>query len=359
MVVLVPGEGQPVALGGVADQAGRPVVVDAVEGLQQHVEVVAREVGHQRVQGGIVAPRQQRADLIADVARQPLAPPRPALVGERGVERVGAVVDPGLQRRPAGLGEGGLQQATVFERQHPPADRAEELVDASEQPVRDHRIEALAVVVDHPPEIAHVVLPALQQGLEDIALVELGIAHQRDHPPAVARVDQPLAGEIVLGERREHGLRRAEPDGSRREIDIVVVLGARRVGLGAAEAAEALQPLAALMAEQILDRVEHRRRVGFHRHPVLGPQHVEIERRHHRRHRRTRCLVPAHLEPVARRPQMVGVVDRPGRQPQHLALQRRQDGAAAGRTLLRTGDLGGQGGHRSLPRSPQRGTPTV
>ena len=284
MVVLVPGEGEPVALGGVADQAGRPVVLDAVEGVEQHVDVVAGEVGHQRVQGRIVAALHQgpRVRLAGEVPRQPLAPPRAALEGERGIERVRAVVDPAPQRFPARLGEGGLLQPAVFQRQHPPPDRAEQLVDAPEQPVRDHRIEALAVVVDHPPEVPHVVLPALQQGLEHVALVELGIAHQRDHPPRIP-ADHPLAGEIVPGERRKHGLRRAEPDRAGREVDVVVVLGARGVGLGAAEAAEALQPLAALAAEQILDGVEDGRGVGLHGDPVLGPQHVEIERRHHRR----------------------------------------------------------------------------
>ena len=350
MIVLVPGEGEPVALGGVADQAGRPVVADAVERVEQHVDVVAGEVGHQRVQRRIVAPVEERARLrlAADVVRQPLAPARAALVGERGIERVRAVVDPAPQRLPAGLGEGGLLQTAVFERQHPPADRAEQLVDAPEQPVRDHRIEALAVIVDHPPEIAHVVLPALQQGFEHVALVELGIAHQRDHAPRGVRVDRPLAGEIVLDQRGEHGLRRAEPDRAGGEIDVVVVLGARRVGLRPAEAAEAFEPFPALASEEILDGVEDGRRVGLHRHPVLRPQHVEIERRHDRRQGRARGLVPAHLEPVAARPQMVGVVDRPGRQPEQLAFERGENRAAVGRPAVRVCGLGGQAGHRWL-----------
>ena len=355
MVVLVPGKRQAVALGGVADQAGRPVVPDAVEGIEQHAQIVAREVGHQRVQRRIVAPLDQgaRRRLAREILRQPLAPARPALEGERGVERVRAGVDPVLQRRPAGLGEGGLQQAAVFQRQHPPADRAEQLVDAPEQPVRDHRIEALAVVVDDPPEIAHVVLPALQQGLEDIALVELGIAHERDHPPLPA-LEQPAAGEIVLRQRGEHGLRRAEPDRAGREVDVVVVLAARGVGLGAAEAAEALQPVAALAPQQILDGVEHRRRVRLDRNPVLRPQHVEIERRHDRRQRGAGRLVPAHLEPVARGAQVVRVVDRPGGEPQHLALQRGQDGAPVG---FGPQDPRGQARHGSLPGGGRQYSP--
>ena len=91
MIVLVPGEGEAVALGGVADQAGRPVVADRVEGIQQHADVVAREVGHQRVQRRVVAPGEQAERIVVagEIARQPLAPPRAALEGERRIERVG------------------------------------------------------------------------------------------------------------------------------------------------------------------------------------------------------------------------------------------------------------------------------
>src|SRR5215471_18265681 len=48
--------------------------------------------------------------------------------------------------------------------------------------------------------------------------------------------------------------------------------------------------------------------------------------------------MPADLEPVPVWPQVVGVVDHPGRQPQHLALERRQasDLVAGLRLLLGT-----------------------
>ena len=63
-----------------------------------------------------------------------------------------------------------------------PAHRAEQAVDPQEEPVLDHAVEALPVVVDDPPDIADVVLPAFEQGLEDVAFVELGVAGQGDHP---------------------------------------------------------------------------------------------------------------------------------------------------------------------------------
>ena len=80
------------------------------------------------------------------------------------------------------------------------------------------------------------------------------------------------------------------------------------------------------MPEQILDGVEDRRGVRLDRDAILRPQHVEIERGHQGRQRGARRLVAADLQAVPVRPQMVGVVDHPGRQPQHLALERRQAG---------------------------------
>ena len=257
-----------------------------------------------------------------------LAPALAALVDQRRIERVRARVDPLAQMMPVGPGEGGLQQPPVFEGDDAPADHLEQRVDPPEQPVGDHRVEALAVVVDDPPEIAHVVLPAFEQRLEDVALVELGVAGERDHP-ARRRVgrDQSVQPHVILHQRGEQRHADAEPDRAGREIDdVAAVLGARRIGLRAAKGAEPFELVAGLMAEQILDRVEYRRGVRLDRDPVLRPHHVEIERGHQRRDRRARRLMAADLEPVAVGPQMVGVVDHPGRQPQHLALERREAG---------------------------------
>ena len=248
--------------------------------------------------------------------------PAPPLIDQRRVERVGAVVDPLPQLLAVGLGEGRLEQLAVFQRDHAPADQLEHLADAAEQAVVDHAVEALAVVVDHPPQVPHVVLPALEQRLEDVALVELGVADQRHHAARRAfLVAQLLQPHIVLHQRGEQRHGDAQPDRAGREIDVVDVLGARRIGLRAAQRAEALELVARLVAEQVLDGVEHRRGVRLHRHAILGPQHREIERRHHRRQRGARGLVAADLEPVAVGPEMVGVVDGPGAQPQHLALE--------------------------------------
>ena len=59
VVVLVAGERQAVALDRVGDEAGRHVVLDAVEGVEHRLHVVAGEVGHQRMQRGVVVRVEQ------------------------------------------------------------------------------------------------------------------------------------------------------------------------------------------------------------------------------------------------------------------------------------------------------------
>ena len=283
------------------------------------------------------------AGILVEIARQRLAPAGAALEHQRRVERVGAGVDPLAQMRAVGLREGGLQQLAVFQRDDPPADQLEHLRDPAEQPVVHHAVEALAIVVDHPPQVPDVVLPAFEQRLEDVALVEFGVADQRHHasrgPLAVAQVLQP---HIVLHDRREQRHGDAQADRAGREIDVVDVLGARRIGLRAAQCAEAFELFAGLVAEQVLDRVEHRRGVRLHRDAILRPQHREVERRQHRRQRGAGGLVAADLQAVAIGTDVVGVMDRPGAEPQHLAFQFTEE--------AKTLD-GGEGGHvqRILP----------
>src|SRR5437660_1272482 len=78
------------------------------------------------------------------------------------------------------LANGGFEQFAVLQRLDAPAAARENLVEAADHAVGGRRVEALAVVVDDPPQVADVVLVALDQRLVDIALVELGVADQRD-----------------------------------------------------------------------------------------------------------------------------------------------------------------------------------
>ncbi len=260
---------------------------------------------------------------MAEIVLEMLAPGAAALEGDRRVEIVRAVVDPAAQRLAVGPGEGRLEQLAVLEGHDPPADRAEEVLDLLEQALGHHPIQTLAVVVDHPPDVADIVLPALEQGLEDVALVELGVAHDRDHAAlGLALGQQAALMQEILSERGEQGHRRAQPDRARGEIDAVGVLGPRRIGLGAAEGPKPLELVPRLPPEQILDRVVHRARVRLDRDSVARPQHVHIEGGDQGRDRGAGRLMAADLEPVPARPDVVGVVDHPAGEPEHLLLER-------------------------------------
>ena len=196
-----------------------------------------------------------------------------------------------------------------------------------EQPVADDRVEALAVVVDHPPAVAEVVLPAFEQRLVDVALVELGVADQRDHAALRAGRVVPAVGvHIVLHQAGEQRLRRrrGRPSRSRNRRRRCPWCArdrtARRRSRGSSRSFSRR-----LVAEQVLDGVEHRARVRLHRDAVLRPQHVEIERRHQRGERGGRGLMAADLQPVDALAQMVGVVDRPAGEPQHLLFELAQE----------------------------------
>ena len=308
MVVLVPFERQPIALDRVGDEADRRLVVrGAAKRLPHRIQVVPREVGHQPVQRFVVMLVEQLADTrgVAQIPLQPGPPGRPALIGERRVGGIRTAVDPVAQR----------VAPTPCERR----------VEPSKEPVGHDRVETLAVVVDDPPDVADVVLPPFEQRLEDIPLVELGVTHHRNHASGRRVVGhEPSLAEERLGQCGEAGHGDTHADRPGRDIHVVQVLRARWVGLSAAEAAEPLELVARLGAEQILDGVIDRAPVGLGRHAVDRAQHIEIQRRHQRHHRRARYLVPTDFEPVSAGAHVVRVVDHPRAEPQHLLLEGRQ-----------------------------------
>ena len=62
-----------------------------------------------------------------------------------------------------------------------PAERLEDVFHLFPKTFVHDAVEALAVIIDDPPRIAQVVLPAFLQALIDIALIKLGVTHERDH----------------------------------------------------------------------------------------------------------------------------------------------------------------------------------
>ena len=80
---------------------------------------------------------EQLADAgeLAEIAQQMLAPAATALEDERGIERVGAIVDPLRAARRRRAPEGSLQPLAVLQRDDAPADRLELALDAREQAI--------------------------------------------------------------------------------------------------------------------------------------------------------------------------------------------------------------------------------
>src|SRR5262244_3358813 len=108
---LVPRERQAKTFDGVADEADRPLVIDLGEGFDQRGQVVAREIGHQPREFFVGARLDQPRDgaLTADLVEEAPAPGGAALENERGIELVGAVIDPLAQTLAARFAECLLQ----------------------------------------------------------------------------------------------------------------------------------------------------------------------------------------------------------------------------------------------------------
>src|SRR5205814_1544274 len=155
---------------------------------------------------------------------EPLAPRFAAEIGQRRIIGVARLIDPALERLAALFAERGFEQLAVFQRLYAPAAARENLVEAAEHAVGGRRVEALAIVVDDPPQVADVVLVAFDQRLVDVAFVELGIADQGDEAPALGLLHPAVRREVILDQTGEERDRHAEPDRAGGKIDRYPVL---------------------------------------------------------------------------------------------------------------------------------------
>ena len=279
VIVLMAGERQAKALDGVNDKAMRHIAIYCVQRLQHRLHVMACEIGHQVLERIIAIIIDQRAHALSptDIAQQPFPPRCTTFEGERAVELVGAIVNPFAQRVATGALESRLLQFAVFQNDNLPADRQEEIFDLLKQLVRNNAVKALAIIVDHPPQVSHIMLPAFKQGLVDITFIKFGIAHNGYHARRLFLFRYHFVKlDIVADHRCKHCEANAEPDRAGRDIDIVTVLSTGRIGLGAAEGAELFELFARLIAEEILNGVVYWRCVRLHRHAVLWPQDIKI-----------------------------------------------------------------------------------
>lgn len=237
MIVLVTGKRRAPALDRIGQEDRRPVVVNAVERIGQRRQAMAAEIVHEVSQFGIGTPLDQRrhAALVADLVEQSAPPGGPALEGQCGIKLVRAGVDPVLQARSTRLGERRVLQRAVFDDHDIPAEGLENSLDTLPQTFAHHAVKALAIVVDDPPGIAQVMLPAFLQALVDIAFIQLGITDQGNHPPERTLLRPGSGGDVILYHRRKGRHADAEADRTGGEIDIVDILGAARIGLRTAE----------------------------------------------------------------------------------------------------------------------------
>ena len=102
---------------------------------------------------------------------------------------------------------------------------------------RDDAVEALAVEVDDPEDVRRGRASAARDRLPDVALVELGVAEERDEAPGPGRAVAEMGLDVAVGERAEERRRGAEADRARGVVDGVRVLRAARVRLQAPERA--------------------------------------------------------------------------------------------------------------------------
>ncbi len=333
-------ERQPPALDGLGEDHARlgALAPRLLEGFEDGGEVVAAHVSHRRLQRrvGQIAkeaierrihlPVRGRDQRLADCPRGPAK--------ERLVLGIGHALEAGAEARAVGPREERLEPPPPAKLDDPPARSLKPVGDLAAPRVGRHAVEALAIHVHDPEEIAETGHVLLEQRLPHIALVELGVAHHGHE--ALGRPRAPAAADIAPGHRREARRHRPQPHGARREIDDGRVLSPARIGLETAEDAQAPQVVGAQTAPEVFDGIEHRRGMRLGRHHVALAEGAEVERGHQAHHGSGRGLVPAHLGAVGIGAR-IGVMHGEGGQPEHPALDALEDGEIVG---------GGGRGHR-------------
>ena len=169
---------------------------------------VGQERGQLLVRVSIQKPRETLV-FARFTAREALSYLAPASPDQHLVLAVRHVVDAPSQRFSVPERERGLQALSVLELHHVPAVQAELIANLLRLAVGHDAVEALAVQVHHPDDVAQVRHVFLRQRLPDVALVEFGIPHQGDE--ALPRAFAEMIVDVGLHERRERGGDRGQP----------------------------------------------------------------------------------------------------------------------------------------------------
>ena len=114
------------------------------------------------------------------------------------------------------------QPAPVLDRDRLPAGGLEHRADPAGGDVGHDAVQRLAVEVDDPQHLAQVRDDRVDERLPDRALVELGVADQRDLASALRHVEVP--GDVAVRERAPDRRGRPDPHRAGREVDRVGVL---------------------------------------------------------------------------------------------------------------------------------------
>ena len=272
------------------------------------------QIGHQVMQRiiFIFAQKARQRIIAGHIGCNLFAPCRPALKCQRRIDVIWRVIEPFFQGLTARLGKGLMQFSAILNRDHVPADRPEEPANDAKQMGINHAIKALAVIINHPPNIADVMLPRIQKRLIDIAFIKFRIANQCDHAAWHFVLGQHVfVAQVILRKRGKVRHRSTKPDRTGREINLIAILGPRWIGLRPAKRTEFFEFFLGLTAKQIIDRMENRAGMRFDRDPILRAQNIEIKGCHQGCHRRTAGLMPTDLDTIALGAQMVGIMDGP------------------------------------------------
>ncbi len=251
-------------------------------------------------------PQQAAADL------------RPVLADQGLVLLVGHPVDAPAQGLASRLREERLELPPVFRLDHLPAQVLEEPLEPCRPDAGHDPIEALAVEIHDPQQVAEPLQGVVQEGLPDAALVQLGIAHEGHETPLGQRPEvRPGVAVDGGGKGRGHG---AQSHGARREVDRIGVLRPAGIGLDAPVGAQLRHVRAGEPPQQVLHGVEGGRGLGLDGDPVARLEPVEVEGRQDRGDGRGGGLVAPDLRPLGVGPHVVGVVDHAAGKPHDAPL---------------------------------------
>ena len=124
---------------------------------------------------------ERSTDLVIGAGAEPVAQFPARSTEQRLVLLVRHLVDVAAQRRSAGPLEGGAQPLPVLRLDDVPTGFGEDPHQLVHLHLRDHAIEALPIHVDDPHHVAETLQRGIGDRLPDVALVELGVADERDN----------------------------------------------------------------------------------------------------------------------------------------------------------------------------------